>query len=126
MTDTQGDLTAPAPRANRRGGPCPPWCVTDHGRVLAGARDGEPAITFDAHCGPDHHAAAFAFASVAQGDYERDPVVHVAVGHASTHVAAGGPAAEKLAQFLESVAGLDAAGIRRLAAAVREAARDAR
>lgn len=38
-----------APRANRSGDPCPPWCVTDHGKLLI---PGQPVFGYD-----DTHAS---------------------------------------------------------------------
>jgi hypothetical protein len=122
MADTQSELISPAPRANRKGSPCPPWCAADHGKVLIEARDGRPAVTYDAHSGPDHAAGSFTYACAVQGDYSA-PIVHVAVGRVNTH--AGLADAEELAKFIEALAGLPAGGIRGLAAAVRLAAGDA-
>jgi len=107
-------------RASRDGGPCPPWCQSNHGSVaahvsLAGT------VTFGGH-GLDSIWAS----AILAGHHNGRPVVGVSSHqyelHGSPYLELPAFRAEELAAMVELLAALTPDQHRELAAAIRRAA----
>jgi hypothetical protein len=101
----------PAPaRVNRDGDPCPPWCVTDHGKY---SFHGSERITVEA---PQYHlcgARAIKYSGIGGGQIQvsGDGIVALPCSEAGD-----------LAALIEELAAATPAQHRELAAAIRRAA----
>jgi hypothetical protein len=104
-------LTADHPaRASSEGDPCPPWCVTDHGKYsFHGA---ERAVGY----APEFHRWSI---RALQAPAELDPHIQVAAGGV---VSVPLRDAGELAAIIEDLAGATPGQLRELAAAIRQAA----
>jgi hypothetical protein len=107
-----------APRQNRKGHPCPPWCVTDHDEELV------PGHFTEGHGGEGEALNVSGHNWVtarACHVMSRQPEVQVTLsGVGSVFVAP--PAAEDLAGLVDALADAAPADVRQLAAAIRQAA----
>jgi uncharacterized protein CbrC (UPF0167 family) len=109
-----------APRQNRNGHLCPPWCVTDHDAQLV------PGHFTEAHGGDGESFNVSGHNWVTARPCHvtsRQPEVQVTLcGVGSVFVAP--PAAQDLASLIDALADAAPADVRQLAASIRKAAAD--